>query len=216
MQTLWIEASELEEQAQQLQSAQALMVMPFIDEVQARRSVELAAARAGSAVQGASLLVAVHDGRRQGFVSVVNQVFRHSRSPWFGYMAQDAYAGRDWLALGLEALALRSGGLLAFNDGKWHGQLAAFGLADRSWAQSVYGGEFFFPGYRSHFADVELTLVARQQGRFVYEPNSVLVEVDWAKEQSAVHAPDRSLFRTRVRQGLGGRVTDALLLGMFA
>ncbi len=215
MQTLWIEADDVAAHTQQLVSSGALMVMPCTDEAQARRAMAMASARAGEGMQQA-LLLAVHDARRQGFVSVVNQVFKHSRSPWFGYMAQDAFAGRDWLALALQAMQQRQGGLLAFNDGKWRGQLAAFGLAERAWAESVYSGEFFFPGYRSHFADVELTLVARQQGRYVYEPDSVLVEVDWDKEQSGVHAPDRSLFRTRVRQGLGGRVTDEALLGLFA
>ena len=215
MQMLWIEADDLPAQAGRLVFEGALMVMPCTDEAQARRAQAMAVARAGEGTQQACLL-AVHDHRRKGFVAVVNQVFRHSRSPWMGYMAQDAFAGRDWLALALQALQRGQGGLLAFNDGKWHGQLAAFGLAERTWAASVYSGEFFFPGYRSHYADVELTLVARQQGRYVYQPDSVLMEVDWDKEQSAVHAPDRSLFRTRVRQGLGGRVTDEALLGLFA
>lgn len=29
-------------------------------------------------------------------------------------------------------------GLLGFNDGKWQGQLASFGLADRAWAESIH------------------------------------------------------------------------------
>ena len=86
MQTLWIEADDVAAHTQQLVSSGALMVMPCTDEAQARRAMAMASARAGEGMQQA-LLLAVHDARRQGFVSVVNQVFRHSRSPWFGYMA---------------------------------------------------------------------------------------------------------------------------------
>ena len=67
-----------------------------------------------------------------------------------------------WLALAVRAMEQQRASLLGFNDGKWHGQLAAFGLARRSWADSVYGGDLFFSGYRRHYADAELTLVARE------------------------------------------------------
>jgi len=32
----------------------------------------------------------------------------------------------------------KQAGLLGFNDGKWQGQLASFGLADRAWAESIH------------------------------------------------------------------------------
>ena len=188
------------------------MVMPCTDVVAAQRAMDLACARA----QAEGLMVAVLDSERMGFVALANRVFRASQSPWFGYLAQDAFAGRDWMALALKALQKPSAALLGFNDGKWHGQLASFGLASRAWAQTVYGGDLFFPGYRSHFADVELTLVARQQGAYVYEPDSVLMEVDWGKDRATLHADDRSLFQTRIRQGLGQRVSDPTLLGLFS
>jgi len=212
MQSWLIDARELPAAAARLVSAGPLMVMPCTDVAAARRAMALACSRAKSD----GLMVAVLDSDRMGFVALANQVFRLSQSPWFGYMAQDAFAGRDWMALALKALQKPSAGLLGFNDGKWHGQLASFGLASRAWAEKVYGGDLFFPGYRSHFADVELTLVARQQGCYVYEPNSVLMEVDWDKDQAKVHADDRSLFKARGRQGYGQRVSDPDLLGLFA
>lgn len=211
MQFLFIDAAHLPQVQERLVSDGPIMVMPCTDRALAERAAQLACSRARTD----GLLVAVLDAQRQGFVSVLNQVFRASQSPWLGYMAQDAFAGRDWMALALDALKARSGGLLGFNDGKWHGQLASFGLASREWVQSVYGGDFFFAGYRSHFADAELTLVARQQGRYVYEPESVLLEVDWSKEQSGVHAPDRSLFRARAMQGYGQRVSDPALINLI-
>ncbi len=188
-----------------------IMVMPFIDEGQALRAANLAASRAGVA----SLLLAVHDEGRQGFIATVNQAFAATRSPWFGYMAQDAFAGRDWLALAVQAMRAKQAGLLGFNDGKWQGQLAAFGLAERAWAQTVYGGTFFHAAYLSHFADTELTLIAREQGRYVYEPHSVLVEVDWEKERAPVNPGDRALYASRAARGFDARVHKQQLLQLF-
>jgi hypothetical protein len=197
--------------AQPLTEAGPVMVLPCTDPRAGRQAAELAARRAGVA----GLLLVVHDTERTGFVAVVNTAFRCTRSPWLGYMAQDAFAGRGWLALGLQAMQARGAGLLAFNDGKWNGQLAAFGLARRTWVDGLYGGDFFHPGYRRHFADAELTLLARQAGLLAYEPESVLVEVDWAKDQAAVDAEDRRLFHARQAGGFGGRVTDPDLLSLI-
>jgi len=66
-----------------------------------------------------------------------------------------------------------------------------------------------------HYADTELTLLARQLGGYVYQPNSVLVEVDWRKDQAAVSGQDRALFQQRIAQGIDGKVTHAGLLGLF-
>lgn len=211
MKALLMRAEELTANASQLRCDGPLMVMPCTDVQLAQKAMHLACSRAGSK----GLMLAVLDTERLGFVAVVNRVFELSQSPWFGYLAQDAFAGRDWLLWALKALNKSSAALLGFNDGKWHGQLASFGLASRAWAQTVYGGDFFFPGYHSHFADVELTLIARQQGAYVYEPDSVLMEVDWGKDQAKVAAPDRQLFLWRTKQGLGNRVSDPALLGLF-
>jgi hypothetical protein len=189
----------------------AIMVMPYTDAAQATRAARLAAARAGAP----SMLLAVHDELRQGFIATVNQAFAATRSPWFGYMAQDAFAGRAWLALALRALQAKNAGLLGFNDGKWQGQLAAFGLAERGWAQSVYGGDFFYHDYRSHYADIELTVIAREHGRYVYEPNSVLVEADWEKESAGVNPADRALYKARAQSGFDARVHNPKLLQLF-
>jgi len=134
MEVWMLRAAELASLAP-IQCGGAIMVMPYTDAAQATRAARLAAARAGAP----SLLLAVHDEARQGFIATVNQAFAATRSPWFGYMAQDAFAGRAWLALALRALQAKNAGLLGFNDGKWQGQLAAFGLAERVWALSVYG-----------------------------------------------------------------------------
>lgn len=188
-----------------------LIVMPFIDAALARRSAMQLAARAG--VRGQLLMV--HDARRAGFVAAANAAFRRSAAPQFGYVAQDAYAGRRWLAAALEALAEKDGGLLGFNDGKWAGRLAAFGLAAREWALRNYGGDLFHPEYKRHYADVELTLIAMQQLKYRFEPLSVLIEVDWDKDASAVDAEDRLLYYKRSQTAFDRKVTNPGLRRMF-
>jgi len=189
----------------------SLVVMPFIEPGLAKRSARQLARRAGTA----GLLYAVYDDKRLGFVAMANAVFRRSVSPWFGYAAQDAFAGRDWLRRGVEALERRSGGLLAFNDGKWNGALAAFGLVRREWALENYGGDLFMSKYKRHYADAELSLVAMQQKCLVYDPAAVLIEVDWEKEGQGVEAADRALFHARARDNYGGRVADSELRRIF-
>jgi hypothetical protein len=203
--------------AAHIQSKQVIMVMPFVDQSMAERAAVLAAARSGFAKDDHSILLAVHDTQQQGFVATLNQAFAATQSPWLGYMAQDAFAGRNWLALALQKMQSQTGAaLLGFNDGKWQGQLASFGLARRDWISKVYTDAFFFQGYHSHFADAELTLVARQQGVYAYEPQSVLVEVDWQKDQAAVNDADRRLFATRKKTGFGNRVSDAQWLNFIS
>mgnify|MGYP000058597694 FL=1 len=204
-------------QAANIKSQGAIMAMPFTDQDMALKAANLAASRVGSLklnevildVCQESILLAIHDTGRQGFVSTINLAFAATQSPWFGYMAQDAFAGRNWLALALQKMqSQKDACLLGFNDGKWQGQLASFGLARRNWVANVYSGAFFFQGYQSHFADAELTLVARQQSVYAYEPQSVLMEVDWQKDQASVNDSDRRLFNTRKNTGFGNRVTD--------
>jgi hypothetical protein len=189
----------------------ALMVMPFTQTAQAQQAAQLMVKRAGAP----GMVLAINDSHGDGFTALVNSAFKASKSAFFGYVAQDAFAGRRWLALAIEALGEKKA-LLGFNDGKWAGGLAGFGLARRSWAQANYGGDFFFPKYQRHYADAELTVLALQAKGYVYEPQSVLVEVDWAKDGAAVHAPDRALYRERAARGFDARVKDTSLATMFA
>ena len=189
-----------------------VMILPCTDAVMAKRAGQHAAARAG--VKG--LVLAIEDELREGFVSIMNQACRVTHSPWVGYMAQEAFAGRQWMSLALTALVQRQGVFVGFNDGKWQGALASFGLAQRGWAAGNYEqGEFFYPKYQRHYADAELTVLARQVKGYVYEPNSVLLEVDWGKDAQAVHQPDRVLYRQRAQDGFDGMVSEPKLRTLF-
>jgi hypothetical protein len=194
--------------------ADVLVVMPSTEPALAKSALKLAASRAGS-VAHEVLILGVMDDERMGLVALHNLIFKNTQSNWYAYLAQDAFAGRDWLALGLEQLRNKKAKLLGFNDGKWQGQIAAFGLAHRDWINSIYSGDFFYPGYRSHFADCELTLIAREQGVYAYEPNAVVVEVDADKDTKPVNADDRSMFKARCQNGFAGRVKRPELLQLI-
>lgn len=195
-----------------LPPVETLVIMPYIDRAAAERSARQLAMRAG--VGG--LLLAIQDCDRQGFISTINQVYRRTQSTTVAYVAQDAFAGRHWLKLALEALRKSGKGLHGFNDGKWMGTLAGFGLATRTWADANYGGDLFHPAYQRHYADVELTMLALGDNQYCYDPNAVLMEVDWDKEHAVVDPGDRALYRQRVADQLDGRVQNPKLLALFS
>jgi hypothetical protein len=89
-------------------------------------------------------------------------------------------------------------------------------LAKRAWVDSLYEGDFFFAGYQSHYADAELTLIARDQGQYAYDPHAVMMEVDWNKDTAGVNMADKSLFKARAQNGFAGRVKSEQLRGLFA
>jgi hypothetical protein len=213
MQPTLIESTQIASATAGLQTQGVLVVIPATDVQMAQRAAALASSRAGVA---ATVLI-VLDTARMGLVRVHNEVFKHTQSTHYAYLAQDAFVGRDWLSLGLDALERQNAALLGFNDGKWQGQLASFGLAKRDWVNTLYNGSFFFEGYKSHYADTELTLIAREQHRYAYEPNAVVMEVDWNKDAApSTSAEDKSLFKARAKTGFANRVTRPELLGLFS
>lgn len=201
LQTLSIKFSELDP-GQRFQHEEAVLVLPFIDPGAAELSREVLARRA----LADGLLLLVEDDRRMGFIAVANALFARSESKYFGYLAEDAFPSDGWLKCALFTLENTGASLLAFNDGRFHGNLAVFGLASRAWARSLYRTCLFFPGYGSHFADVELSAIATAQGVMTYNPNCVLMEVDHLKHTKANSPADDALYRKRAATGFGGVV----------
>jgi hypothetical protein len=191
---------------------ETIFLMPFTDPTQAKKSSALLASRAGAP----GLLLCVYDLKLEGFIAIANEVFANTQSTWFGYTAQDAFAGRNWLDIARKALAQKNGVLLGFNDGKWAGELAAFGLVQRAWASQNYGGSLFFPEYHQHYADVELTLLAQSCDRYIYDPNSVMVEVDWAKDSKPINLYDQQKFKARKQHQFDHRDIAQDLLDKFS
>jgi hypothetical protein len=193
--------------------AQTVIVMPSTDADQASRAAQQLASRATDCP---AMILVVMDDEGEGFTDIANRVYRATHSDYFGYVAQDAYAGRRWLSLALQTLTQQHKGLLGFNDGKWGGALAAFGLGQRSWLDHNYDGDLFYHGYTQHYADTELTMLAIGNAQYSYNPNAVLVEVDWGKDAKAVQPFDRLLYAQRKLGWIKEHVTHPACLELFS
>lgn len=210
---LWTSMSELRADPNAcIAEAQVVAILPWLKKASARRAAELMVSRAGVDLT----VLAVRDDLGAGPMAIWNLSVNRTRGTFLIYCAEDAFAGRYWLRFALQAMQKPGAGLLAFNDGKWFGQLAAFGLVRREWIETVYGGELFNPIYKQHYGDTELTLIARQQQALVYHPHALLVEVDHAKDQRPVNTADHAMFQTRLATGFDNRVQDPALLALFA
>jgi hypothetical protein len=194
-------------------AAEIILVMPATDLQAAKQAAVLMVQRANHTN---ALLLIVEDSHQQGFVSLANQCFAATQSRYFGYVAQDAFAGRKWLQRAHKTLETSGKGLLGFNDGKWAGMLASFGLCRRSWLLANYdNGTLFHPQYQQHYADTELTVLAMGNDQYCYDPNAVLVEVDWQKDQKSVNPEDKALFAHRKRTALPGSLQRPQILEKF-
>ena len=182
-----------------------VVIMPSINRRRAIATARHLAQRAGMPVR----IVVVLDNKRRGFVDTLNRTARRIAARYLVYLAEDAVAGQHWLKTAHDELERSGKGLLAFNCGKWHGRIAAFGMVHTLWVQKLYGGQILYSGYRAHRADNELTAIARATDEFVYCPGAVLLENDPGKlvldcgvEQSG--KDDRRLFRERYARAFGG------------
>jgi hypothetical protein len=216
---VWSSGSRLAEMKAAGRGLQGLgsvvVLMPWLRRRAAQQAAKTMLARAGAA----ATLLALQDDLGTGPVALLNQATQllGPHVEFIAYVAEDAFPGRYWLRFALAEMARHpEAGLLAFNDGKWFGQLAGFGLVRRRWLAPLYGGLLFHPGYERHYGDTELTIVALQQRALAYHPHAVLVEVDAMKDARPVHEPDRRRFASRALGGFGGRVIDTELTKRFA
>lgn len=144
--------------------------MPAINLEKAKQTAEILKSRAGTDCR----IVDYVDNDRKGFIAVASHLFKESNYKYVVYTAEDAFPGMNWLKFAYEALETTGKSLLALNDGKWFGRLSAFGMVRSASAKPNYApGNLFFEGYKSHYADNELTDNARRQ-------NSLVLRWDWA------------------------------------
>jgi hypothetical protein len=196
-----------------------VIVMPSLRMTLAQKAADVMVGR----TEACGLLVLAEDDCRIGFVATANFVYAQTISRYFCYAAQDAFAGYYWLEMALEAMQKKEAGLLAFNDGRFFGRLAAFGLVDRHWVNALYGGKaLFYPHYKKAYCDTELTDIANMTGKLAYNPHSMLIEIDYGKHRgqssksaankiryAATDATDADgvLYVTRALGGFDGNVT---------
>jgi hypothetical protein len=171
------------------------VIIPTTDLNMANRAMERMQEKAGTPAD----YYIIEDFERNGFISVMNDAVHNLPDyDFYVYAAQDAYAGEWWLKYALDAMIYKDAGLFAFNDGKWNGTLAAFGMVDKVWMKKNYKGDMFSKYYKSNYADIELTLMAIRDGKLAYNPESLLIEVDWNKHYP--NQDDQLLFNKRKRQ----------------
>lgn len=192
-----------------------IVVMPTTNVEMAKQAGEIMKRRAGI---GFDLMI-VEDTKLAGFVKTLNYVAQESTHDVIVYTAQDVLVGQNWLRNALLTMLTENAGLVGFNDGKWSGRLASFGVIQRSWIRTIYGKNVFYPKYHSHYADTELTQIAKSQGRYAYSEKAVMLEVDFKKilgQGTGVVKADKKLFKQRKETGFGGLVTDKQLLEEFS
>jgi hypothetical protein len=210
----WQRATEESFQFKKL-PPKVLVVMPTTDTEQAKKAAEIMRIRAGADCD----IAIVEDDKRIGFISVVNTLAQTQPHDVIVYTAQDALVGNNWLKHALMKMMITDAGLVGFHDGKWQGKLASFGMVQRSWFKNIYNGEVFHPGYHAHYADTELTQIAKEQGRYAYAEKAVMIEVDWDKaigRGKGVVKADKKLYKKRKEDGFGGLVTSPDLLKEFS
>ncbi len=173
---------------------EVVLVLPYIDHELAVKAEEILRVRASHS----GVMVLVDDDLRMGFIQVANFVYMRSKSPFFGYLAQDAYPGMYWLEQGMKAMKQSRGGLMAFNEGRFFGTVAAFGLVRRAWLATLYRNMLFYPGYKSQYGDTELSAIAFAQDKFVFNPNALLIEVDYEKHRRVNNKEDDALYKARL------------------
>lgn len=187
------------------------VVMPSVNESRADETVKILKKRAGLE---AHYVVAL-DTQRDGFIATTNRVSDSCTSEYIVYLAEDAFPGSRWLWHAYQKMETENLNLVAFDDGKWEGKIASFGMVRLSWSRRIYGAGVFFQQYRGHRADKELTIIAKAQGSFGYCPQATLVEYDREKpfrvresDNPNFDQTDRDLFNARVKTGFGGLLSD--------
>lgn len=187
------------------------VLMPAIDMELSNKSARLMKDRAG---MDCDVLV-IEDITRSGYMATINRAIKEYPSDFYVYTASDAFVGNDWLIKAYKKMEAINAGLLAFNNGRWGDRMAAFGMVRHSWLVGLYSGNLFNPEYNSHYGDVELSLIAKEQGKFAYDPDSTMTEVDYDKDKKSVNQADKKLFNLRKATGFDGRVFDPDLLNSF-
>ena len=160
-------------------------------------------------------IIVEEDRDRIGWVAMINKMAKENPAEYFVYAADDAYPSRGWLRIAMETLYAKDAGLVGFNEGKYQENNAGFGLVKYEWIKGLYDGDILYPEYKSHYSEPELTMIAKQEGKFAYNPRASLTEIVFNKDGEGHinnNLDDKNLFNARRKVGFGGLVTDKTIL----
>jgi hypothetical protein len=194
-----------------LKGLRVLVVMPTTDEELAGKAAEVMQNRAGYKCD----IFIAEDKKKKGYTQTLNDVYKLNKDKYdfMVYTAQDVFVGNNWLANALLEQFKTQAGLVAFNDGKWDGKLASFGLVSMNWIKDIYDDCIFFDGYKSHYGDTELTQIAKEKADFAYAKDAIMLEIDYKKASGTafnVNEDDRELYKERI-----GDLVNEELAGEF-
>lgn len=113
-----------------------------------------------------------HDSfeNRQGVPTLVKRLVDRSTGDWVMYLGNDCIPEPHFMMQAAIAMLKHfpeGDGLVALNDGYWHGELATHWLASKKLLPRI-GGEFFHTGYHHTCCDNELTGRCRKLRKYVW------------------------------------------------
>lgn len=186
-----------------------VIVCPYLNEpetdvVKVKRILEK---RAGMPVQ----VHMIKDKNRIGPFALHNKAFKTLDFDYYVYTCMDTFPGREYIRIAYETISKNDMGVLAFNSGKWFGRNAAVGMVSKKYINEFQNGILFYPKYRHHGADPELSERAMRVNKFIYEPRAILIEVDYEKDFGVKrHPADSALFMKRRQERFPNDYTKEL------
>jgi len=161
------------------------------------------------------ILIIQQDGW-SGWVALHNWAVKNLDFDYYCYSCGDYYPGKAYLKMAYEIAIQEGRKLIAFNDGKWGGYIATAGLVEKKWMEKNYDGDLFYSGYKKHYADTELSMIAMEQDVMGYCPDAVLIEIDFEKDNHAyIDKLDQVLFHSRKAQFKRAGLVKDEVLGVF-
>lgn len=143
----------------------------------------------------------IEDTQRKGGFAIQNEMAKELEYDYYCYSWIDYYPAKNYLKYAIEAMHKAGKGMCVFNDGKWEGSNATAGILHKKLLKTNYeSGDLFYPEYKQHFADPDLTHIVAKRNQLVYEPKAVLIEIDYDKDifyQPTLNFNDQQLFEKR-------------------
>ena len=127
----------------------------------------------------------VEDTNKEGWVAIHNKMVKELDFDYYVYSCDDYFPSRGYIKYAFETLKQYDKKFFCYNDGKWAGQLATAAMVEKKFIEDIeeYGGDNLFnPDYFMSYGDSELTDIAVHKDEYCYNPNVILMEIDYEKE----------------------------------
>ncbi len=198
------------------------IIIPTVRPEKAIRCVEAIHENAGVSPEEYEIIREIDIGR-VGCPRMVADLVSKSRYDWVMFLGDDTIPQSDFLKNAIDAIEyLPDGwGMVGLNDGIHQDNFSTHWMCHKNMLE-LTGGEFFHTGYIHQYCDVELTDIAKENGRFIFAENARLVhdhplvtgkgfDNHYLKATSKdVHKQDRKLYFERRAQRTGDKYKLAI------